>query len=94
MNMRELSRKSQDDHEREMAIMVERNAVYATDDNPFDNTEKMSVIAQTLGINVSAEEVEWIYLIGKLVRERRVHKDDNFTDAVNFLRRIRAIKEG
>ena len=92
MNINDYTNQATHDSREELAIFLERNNVYATDDNIFDNTERMAVIAQALGINITAEEVEWLYLIGKLVRERRVHKDDNFTDAVNFLRRIKAIK--
>lgn len=92
MNLQEYLNQAEKDHQKEKVVFKERNKAYATDDDIYDNTKRVAEIARALGIEITAEDVEWVYLIGKLVRERRAHKEDNFIDSVNYIRRIRMLR--
>ena len=92
MRLSDYLKQAEKDHTEELKVFVDRNKIYATDDDIFDNTKRVAEIARALGIEITAEDVEWVYFIGKLVRECRHHKEDNFTDAVNYLRRIKMMR--
>ena len=92
MKLSDYLKQAEKDHTEELKVFVDRNKIYATDDDIFDNTKRIAEIARALGIEITAEDVEWVYFIGKLVRERRNHRDDNFIDAINYLRRIKMMR--
>ena len=93
MNHRAFKIASQVNFINEIKMHKGRNKNYATKEDIHLNTKKMAAIAQSLGINVTYQDIEWIYLIGKLVRERQAHNPDNFRDAHNYLRRAEYSEE-
>jgi len=89
MNIEEYLIQACKDFSKETQIFKERNAKYASDGDIFENTKKMATVCQALGINVTYKDIEWIYFVGKIVRERKVPQDENILDGINYLRRIK-----
>jgi hypothetical protein len=50
-----------------------------------DNFGRWSAMCKTMGIDVSAQQLAMIMVVGKLAREVNKHKRDNVVDACGYL---------